>query len=559
MQQAFLPPKELRERRLVLFTVGRLAVATLLLSGTLNVALVATPSVWSFTPKFLAWLIAATYAIALTAAFWLRRAPRPQLVAQVQVAADILLTTGMVYVTGGTSSGFTFLYGISVLLAALVAGAPTARLAGGAAISLYLAMTIGLATHWLGAPPDQHSDAYALPPRELVFSAAVNGLGLLLVTFLSSNLAARIQTTHGLLQAAEQSAAGLARLNDDIVRSLTSGLITTDPQGMIRMINPIGLQTFKTDAESVLGTDVRGLLPLSTPLTPVEGERDLKRHEGTAQRRNGERFPIGYTVMPLVSATGSENGWIMVFQDLTEIFQLRADAERAQRLAALGRLASGLAHEIRNPLSSIAGSVELVRESPRLDDEERHLLSIVLAESARLNELVSTMLQVGKPTHPRRAETDLAQVVREVTAIAQADRGEAAGITIRHKADKPVMASVDVDQIRQVLWNLLKNAIQASPTASTVEIRVEDQGECAMLAVADQGAGIDPAQRERIFDMFYSERTHGAGIGLALVRQIVDAHGGTIEADSNLGAGATFRVTLPKRASGPHRVSESIT
>jgi two-component system sensor histidine kinase PilS (NtrC family) len=546
VQPAFLPPSELPERRLVLFTVGRLAVATLLLSGTLNVALIATPSLWSFTPSFLAALIAATYTVALTAAVWLRRAPTARLVAQVQVAADILLTTGMVYVTGGTSSGFTFLYGISVLLAALVAGAPTARAAGTAAIGLYLTMTIGVAAHWISAPPDQQSAVYLLPVRELAFATVVNALGLLVVTFLSSNLAARIQTTGGLLRAAEQSVAGLARLNDDIVRSLTSGLITTDREGMIQMINPTGLQTFKTDAASVLTTDVRGLLPLADLLTTAHSDRDPKRHEGTARRGDGAPFPIGYSVTPLMSASGSASGWIIVFQDLTEIVQLRADAERAQRLVALGHLASGLAHEIRNPLSSIAGSVELVRESPHLDEEERHLLGIVLTESARLNELVSTMLQVGKPMHPRRTEIDLAQVVRDVSAIAQADRGEAAGIRIRHKADHAVLASVDVDQIRQVLWNLLKNAIQASPADSTVEIRVEDQGEFAMLAVADQGAGIDPAQRERIFDMFYSERTHGAGIGLALVRQIVDAHGGTIEAVSNEDAGATFRVTLPK-------------
>lgn len=535
----------------MLFTVARLAVATLLLSGTLYVALVSSPSLWSFTPSFLAALIATTYGAALASALWLRRAPHPQWVAQLQVATDILLTTGMVYITGGTSSGFTFLYGISVLMAALVAGAGTARIAGGSAIGLYALLTVGLATGWIDAPPDQRTEVYELPPRELLFTATVNGLGLLLVTLLSSNLAARIQTAGGLLRAAEESAAELARLNNDIVRSLTSGLITTDREGIIRLVNPIGLQMFKVEAEKVIGTNVRELLPLSESLAELHNKGDLRRHEQSAMRRNGERFPIGYSVTPLVSADGGESGWILVFQDLTEISQLRVAAERAERLAVLGRLSAGLAHEIRNPLSSIAGSVELVRESPRIDKEERHLLSIVLAESERLNELVTTMLQVGKPSELRRSDTDLAQVVREVTAIAQANRAEAAGITIEHRASGSVIASVDVDQFRQVLWNLLKNAIQASPTGSTIGIGIEERGDTAVLSVMDEGAGIDPAQRDRIFDMFYSERTHGAGIGLALVRQIVDAHGGTIEAESNSGRGATFRVTLPKRSSVP--------
>ncbi len=546
-----------RERRLLVFTVGRLAVATLLLSGTLYVATVARPWLWSFTPRFLAGLIVATYTAALASAVWLRYSREARLIADVQVATDILLTTGMVYITGGTSSGFTFLYGISVLMAALVAGPKTARVAGGSALALYLLLSIGLSSQLIHGPPDQQTEAYQLPARELLFAATTNLLGLLLVTLLSSNLAARIQTAGGLLRAAEESAAELARLNDDIVRSLTSGLITTDPAGLIRTINPVALQMFKTDDARAIGTDVRKLLPLPESLRNLHRDGDLKRHEETARRSTGERFPIGYTVTPLVTADGSENGWIIVFQDLTEIAQLRTDAERAQRLAALGRLSAGLAHEIRNPLSSIAGSVELVRESPRLDDEERKLLSLVLIESERLNDLVSTMLQVSKPTVPRRAETDLAQVAREVTAMAQANRSEAAGMSFQQNATQPVIAAVDVDQIRQVLWNLLKNAIQASPPGSTIEIKVEGTDDAAVLSVIDQGAGIDPAQRERIFDMFYSERTHGAGIGLALVRQIVEAHGGAIEAQSNPGPGATFSVRLPKRASAPSSQAQS--
>jgi signal transduction histidine kinase len=154
---------------------------------------------------------------------------------------------------------------------------------------------------------------------------------------------------------------------------------------------------------------------------------------------------------------------------------------------------------------------------------------------------------VSKPVAPRRIETDIAQVAREVTAMAQANRAEGSGILIRHRADATVFATVDEDQIRQVLWNLLKNAIQASPKGSSIDIAVDQTNDEVILSVTDQGVGIDPSQRDRIFDMFYSERTHGAGIGLALVRQIVDGHGGSIEAAGNPGPGATFRVTLPKR------------
>lgn len=552
MQAATTPQSDQRERRLLLITVGRLAVATVLLSGTLYAAMVARPWFWSFTPRVLAGLIAATYTAALGAALWLRLSREPLLIARTQVATDILLTTGMVYVTGGGSSGFTFLYGISILMAALVAGSETARAAGVASVVLYLGLALGLASGWIEGPPDQAAESYGLTTREVFFGSTVNVLGLSLVTVLSSNLAARIQTAGGLLRAAEESAAELARLNNDIVRSLTSGLVTTEPSGRVRMVNPTGLQMLRLTAENSVGRDVHDLLPLRGSLSALRDEGENKRHEDIAHRANGETFPIGYSVTPLISADGVESGWIVVFQDLTEISLLRAEAERAQRLASLGRLAAGLAHEIRNPLSSIAGSVEMVRDSSDLDAEDRQLLSLVLTESERLNELVSTMLQVSKPVAPRRVETDIAQVAREVTAMAQANRAEASGISIRHRAADVVLATVDVDQVRQVLWNLLKNAIQASPKGSSIDIVVEQTDDEVILSVTDQGVGIDPSQRDRIFDMFYSERTHGAGIGLALVRQLVDAHGGTIEARSNVGPGATFRVTLPKRPSEPH-------
>lgn len=276
----------------------------------------------------------------------------------------------------------------------------------------------------------------------------------------------------------------------------------------------------------------------------------MLRVEGEASRRDGTKFPVGFSVSPLISLDDTPVGSLLVFQDLTEIAQLRVAAERAERLAVLGRLSAGLAHEIRNPLGSISGSVELVRESTALSDEDRKLLTIVLAEVDRLNDLVTTMLQVGKPREPRRQQEDLRDVVTAVVEMAQRGAAATQGITMRAVlADRPVFAWVDGDQIRQVLWNLVKNALQASPRSSEVVVRAhQDSSGNGVLEVIDQGDGLTPMQMKKVYDMFHSERTHGAGIGLALVRQIVDAHGGDIEIKSEQKKGATFIVTLPKDA-----------
>jgi two-component system sensor histidine kinase PilS (NtrC family) len=547
-------PTEPDERRAVtrlqLFMGTRLGVATLLLGGTLLIALEDQRGFDSFTPQFLVVLIATIYAASLVSSVWLLGSAHRDRVALAQVATDLLVTTGLIYVTGGPGSGFTFLFGVAVLMAAMVVGPISARFTGAAAIFLYGSVSISLAAGWLQPPPDQSPDAYLLPLAELAYAGLLNVLGLLLVTLLAGNLSARLLTAGGALRLAEASAATLARLNDDIVRSLSSGLLSTDLEGCIRTINPTGLEMLGIDADAVIGRSVSDLFEIDMRL--LLGNREtvgVARAEGHARRSDGTRVPIGYSSSRLTNIDGTAIGALVLFQDLSEIARLREVAARQDRLAVLGRLSAGLAHEIRNPLGSISGSVELVRESPDLDDEERKLLGIILDEVDRLDDLVSTMLQVGRPREPQRSDEDLRQTVETVVEMARRGPAAAKGVTIeRHVPDSAVPAWVDRDHVRQVLWNLVKNALQASPPGTVVRVTAASRADgTAVLEVSDEGQGIDPSQRDKVYNMFYSERTHGAGIGLALVRQIVDAHGGTIEIQSEQHQGATFIVTFPGR------------
>ena len=533
-------------RRLQLFMGMRLGVATLLLGSTLWLSLDKERGADAFTPHFLMGLIAAIYGASLVSSVWLLRRKHDTSVALVQVALDLVLTTGLVYITGGAGSGFSFLYGVAVLMAAMVVGPLPARVAGGTALMLYTLLVAALSFGWLPPPPDQAPDAYLMPSAELAYAWLLNVFGLLLVTLLAGNLSARLWSAGGKLRVAEANAASLARLNEDIVRSLNSGLMTTDLNGRIRSVNPAGLEILRAEAAELLGQAVEKHLPVDTFQSSL---RDgVVRAEGSARRADGSLFPVGYSLNALNHLDGTRIGALILFQDLSEIVALRETAARGERLAVLGRLSAGLAHEIRNPLSSISGSVQLVRQAERLEAEDRDLLGIVLREVERLDDLVSTMLLVGKPREPARKACDLSRLVLEVVEITR--RGPAAngGIEIQTELGGPVIAWADEDQIRQVLWNLLKNALQASPRGTLVRVAArsgDGRVPAAVLEVSDQGRGIDPSQRSKIYDMFYSERTHGAGIGLALVRQIVDAHQGTIEIVSEQSRGATFVVTLP--------------
>jgi two-component system sensor histidine kinase PilS (NtrC family) len=292
----------------------------------------------------------------------------------------------------------------------------------------------------------------------------------------------------------------------------------------------------------------------------LERSGGVTRAEGTARRATGIRFPVGYSTNPLLNADGTSTGSLVLFQDLSEITRLREVAAREERLAVLGRLSAGLAHEIRNPLGSISGAVQLVRDSPRLNEEENRLLGIILDEVERLDDLVATMLQVGRPHEPQCAREDLRPLLQAIVEMARRGPAAAKRVSIQSSLpDEPVPAWVDGHQVRQVLWNLIKNALQASPPGGVVRVAVKHASGGATLEVADEGEGISPSQRDKVYNMFYSERTHGAGIGLALVRQIVDAHRGTIEIRSEQRQGATFIVTFPHPPDANPLVSSSLS
>lgn len=219
-------------------------------------------------------------------------------------------------------------------------------------------------------------------------------------------------------------------------------------------------------------------------------------------------------------------------------------AEQAERLAALGRLATGLAHEIRNPLGSISGSIQLLRTSPELSDEDRELCDIIQREAGRLDDLVSDMMHLAKRREPDPAPMDLAASVREVVALAGRSGRGASDVSVRYDGAEQLIRDADAAQFRQLVWNLVRNAVQASSAGSTVSVTLVDDERGARLSVADEGPGIDEEARARLFDAFFTTRSKGTGVGLAVVKQIADEHGFAIRVNSEHGRGAEFVVWL---------------
>ncbi len=218
-------------------------------------------------------------------------------------------------------------------------------------------------------------------------------------------------------------------------------------------------------------------------------------------------------------------------------------ASEAERLAVLGRIAAGLAHEIRNPLGSITGSIEILGESSGLTEDDRRLCSIIQREARHLNDLVGDMVDLSRPRAPRPEATDVAALARDVVELAShAERGS--DVTVRYEGPEgTTTARCDGAQMRQVLWNLVRNAIQASSAGSSVTVRVATDDRYAALSVEDQGAGVPLGIESRIFEDFFTTRTHGAGIGLAVVKRIIDDHaslGAKLSVERAPGRGRAF-------------------
>jgi two-component system, NtrC family, sensor histidine kinase HydH len=219
-------------------------------------------------------------------------------------------------------------------------------------------------------------------------------------------------------------------------------------------------------------------------------------------------------------------------------------AEQAERMAALGRLATGLAHEIRNPLGSIAGSVSLLRTAQELSSEDRQLCDIIQRETNRLNDLVTDMVDLSRARRPELATVDVAVLAREVVELAGRSGRSVSDVRVEYEGPEALRIVADGAQVRQLVWNLVRNGVQASDPGGVVKVIVDAQGSVPVLMVTDQGAGIDAAAKERLFDAFFTTRSHGTGVGLAVVKRIADEHGFEITVESNAGKGASFRVAL---------------
>jgi two-component system sensor histidine kinase PilS (NtrC family) len=511
----------------------RVLILTLLLGVELVVARLSATSlpVGLFVFSVLLWFGVSLFYVLLLS-IW----QEYKLQAALQVITDLLFVTLIVHVTGGVDSSLNFLYPLVIIVACILLPRLWAYITAGLAFALFGAI---VELNFYGAIPSYSTSRPALTALQVI--VVMNLLAYLAVAYLAGHLTSKLRQVGIQLQDTSGALEDLQVLHQHVVEAITGGLITTDLTGKITLINPAALQLLRRSEQELLGTPISQWFV--DPLPSVQNERAHSEVRSLLPDDFQKTFRV---IVSAMRVSDEDKGFVYTFDDLTEVRRLEREVRIQDRLAAVGRLAAAIAHEIRNPLASIAGSVSMLSDVPDLNEEHRKLLQIVTRESGRLNNIITDFLAYSRGKQYHFAVTNLVPLIEDtLTLLGHRLVAENSGIKIeRNIPASRAIVLADGDKIKQVFWNFCENAVRAMKEGGTLRVSLEAVGDDWQVSFSDTGPGMSPQQREKIFEPFQSGFEGGTGLGLAIVYQIVQAHDGNVWARSQLGKGTTFVLRL---------------
>jgi two-component system sensor histidine kinase PilS (NtrC family) len=548
------------ERQVRWLMTLRLVTVTTLLICAFAVELLLRPAE-TLRPLFT--LAAVAYGMVLLYAVLYRGLREARGFALGQLVGDALVVTFFVAITGGAESPMSFLYLLPITVASLLLFRSGGLCLAGISWSLYAGMIVfGLGPLWLGGQGPAARLVHE--PGRLAYMLLAHAVGMFACAVLSSYLAERMRAQGRELAERRGAVARLRALNENIIESINSGLITTDLEGRINFINRGGTEILRIHADDVLGRRIESVLRLEPGFLEEIRQRLLAhlrfRFEQHHETPDAARIFLGIAASSLNDREGRPLGYILIFQDLTEIHALEQDMRLKERMVALGEMAAGMAHELRNPLAAISGAVQYLKRDLRPEGETLELMDIILRESSRLDQTIRDFLTFARPGTFAPQPVDLVRLIEDNIKLLRKSREFKDGHRIETRYPSAcVPCTADPNRLKQVFWNLATNALKAMPGGGRLEIALVPRGADGQVALifSDEGRGMDAEERERYFQPFSGSFPQGTGLGAAIVYRLVEEHGGRIELGSSPGRGTRVTILLPRLGAGEAAPSET--
>lgn len=505
------------------------------------------------------------YLVTMGYALLLNRVKNLRRFIKVQLLVDHLFIAGLIYFTGGKESYFPMTYIFAIIGSSILFLKRGAFFSASFSTLLY-GLVLILQLYRLITPLGEPSSYEA---SQIFYTLILYMAAFYIVAFLSSSISEELQKKRKELLQKEVDYHQLETFNRNIVQSLDSGLLTIDLEGKINFLNRTAEKILRRREEELLNQFIYDLFPKMNEVMKEVGKKsfqdppEYQRYETTLIDEKGRKIYLGFSISPLTDPDGQVIGHTLIFQDITRFKEMEEQMKRFDRMAAIGSLAAGLAHEIRNPLASLSGSIQMLKSELSLDESQSHLMEIILRESERLNALITDFLLFAHPPQTRLQPVEIDRILEETLELFSHSPSCHEGIRLIQTSSGQVgEVTVDPDQIRQVLWNLLINASQSLSNGGEIRVHLEkgnpslwrgalpffssnESKPWIRISVEDTGIGIPPEEKEKIFEPFYTTKEDGTGLGLAIVHKIVENHKGMIKVESEVGKGSTFTVFLP--------------
>lgn len=527
-------------RGLKWFMLARLLLITLLMG--------VSPFIYKrgATPFF--FIIGSLYCVTVIYSLLLKTRIPLKLQGYLQFFVDVAMVTLLLGFTGGIDSNFVLIYVLTIVFASLILGGQA-----GVVIAVSCSVTYGAIgiTQCVGTLPEDlsRSAPLSVDPLYVALMILVRATIFCILGYFADYLANSLYRHRVELD-------DLKKLNEKILAQLKSGIITTDAGGKIIFVNPVAEEILGYKRSEMTGRSWHQFL--GRPVEQIddrwlaEEAKSFTRCEIKVHRKNGQEIPIGFTVSKLVDKGGIPLGLLILFRDLTNVQRMEERMRRADRLSAAGAIFASVAHEVRTPLASIRGAVEVLKESNAIHGGNERLMEVILKESDRLNRIIGDFLSYGDARKETRTREDVNKLLGEAVSIVREGRKPPPGVHIVWQGgDEPVYAQVEAYKIKQVFINILDNALDAVRGDGNVSISLErgglkpSGGAVVRIRFADSGEGMSAERMAHLFEPFYSTKESGTGMGLFLAERIVRNQGGQLEAESREGEGTVFTLTLP--------------